>query len=171
MCRLLPGIFSTLVLLIGVLAVPARADDTETCKKWVGDDALAACTRLISTQRGGDRARGQYLARHHLQPLQGRLGSCHRRLRRSASTRFEGPGRLRRPRRRQSSQGQHRSRVAGLERMPAARSAASRCAQRLRPLLQQEGITSARSRKRTRRSTSLPAGSAMRVEDSRSSQR
>jgi hypothetical protein len=57
MCRLLPGIVSTLVLLIGVLAVPARADDTETCKKWVGDDALAACTRLISTQRGGDLAR------------------------------------------------------------------------------------------------------------------
>jgi tetratricopeptide (TPR) repeat protein len=49
---------STLCVLVGILAAPARADDTETCKKWVGDDALAACTRLISsnTLRGRELA-------------------------------------------------------------------------------------------------------------------
>ncbi len=56
MRRLLPAIASALFVL-GILAVPARADDTETCRKWVGDDALAACTRLIQTQRGDDLAR------------------------------------------------------------------------------------------------------------------
>jgi tetratricopeptide (TPR) repeat protein len=56
MRRLLPAIASALFVLAGVFAVPARADDVDTCKKWVGDDALAACTRLISSLRGGDLA-------------------------------------------------------------------------------------------------------------------
>ena len=58
MHRLLLAFASAISLLIGVVASPVRADDTETCRKWVGDDALAACTRLISsgTRRGGDLA-------------------------------------------------------------------------------------------------------------------
>jgi tetratricopeptide (TPR) repeat protein len=56
MRRLLPAIASALVVLIGVFAAPARADDTETCRKWAGDDALAACSRLIETRHGGDLA-------------------------------------------------------------------------------------------------------------------
>jgi tetratricopeptide (TPR) repeat protein len=58
MHRPLLAFASVISLLIGVIASPAWADDTETCKKWVGDDALAACTRLISsgTLRGGDLA-------------------------------------------------------------------------------------------------------------------
>jgi tetratricopeptide (TPR) repeat protein len=56
MRRLLPAIASALLVLIGVFAAPARADDTETCRKWAGDDALAACSRLIQTLRGGDLA-------------------------------------------------------------------------------------------------------------------
>jgi Tfp pilus assembly protein PilF len=54
--RRLPGIASPLLWLIVIFAMPARADDAETCRRWVGDDALAACTRLIQTQRGGDLA-------------------------------------------------------------------------------------------------------------------
>src|SRR5258707_15806192 len=52
----LPGIALALLMLVGAFALPARADDTETCRRWVGDDALAACTRLVQTQRGGDVA-------------------------------------------------------------------------------------------------------------------
>jgi Tfp pilus assembly protein PilF len=56
MRRLLPGIASVLAVLVALVAAPVRADDSETCRKWVGDDALAACTRLISTRRGSELA-------------------------------------------------------------------------------------------------------------------
>ena len=48
MRRLVFGLVSALTL-----AVPACADDMETCKRWVGDDALAACTRLIASKALG----------------------------------------------------------------------------------------------------------------------
>jgi tetratricopeptide (TPR) repeat protein len=58
MNRLLPAFASALFVLVAALAAPARADDADTCKKVAGDDSLAACTRLISSQapRGGDLA-------------------------------------------------------------------------------------------------------------------
>jgi tetratricopeptide (TPR) repeat protein len=58
MNRLLPAFASALFVLVATLAAPARADDAGTCKKVAGDDSLAACTRLISSQalRGGDLA-------------------------------------------------------------------------------------------------------------------
>jgi Tfp pilus assembly protein PilF len=64
MHRPLLAFASVLMVLFGILAAPARADDTETCKKSDGDDALAACTRLISskTLRGGELAQA-YLSR------------------------------------------------------------------------------------------------------------
>jgi tetratricopeptide (TPR) repeat protein len=56
--RLLPAFASALFGLVAALAAPARAGDADTCKKVAGDDSLAACTRLISSQalRGGDLA-------------------------------------------------------------------------------------------------------------------
>ena len=64
MHRPLVAFASALIVLFGILAAPARADDMETCKKSDGDDALAACTRLISskTLRGGELAQA-YLSR------------------------------------------------------------------------------------------------------------
>jgi tetratricopeptide (TPR) repeat protein len=64
MHRPLLAFASALIVLFGILAAPARADDMETCKKSDGDDALAACTRLISskTLRGGELAQA-YLSR------------------------------------------------------------------------------------------------------------
>jgi tetratricopeptide (TPR) repeat protein len=58
MNRLLLPFASALFVLVATLAAPAWADDAETCKKVGGDDSLAACTRLISSQtlRGGDLA-------------------------------------------------------------------------------------------------------------------
>jgi tetratricopeptide (TPR) repeat protein len=54
MRRLLSAIASVLAVL--AVAAQARADDAETCRRFVGDDALGACTRLISSQRGSDLA-------------------------------------------------------------------------------------------------------------------
>jgi tetratricopeptide (TPR) repeat protein len=62
MRRLLPGVASALGVFIALVAVPARADDSETCKKLAGDDALAACTRLISSLRGAELAQA-YVSR------------------------------------------------------------------------------------------------------------
>jgi tetratricopeptide (TPR) repeat protein len=64
MHRPLLAFASALIVLFGILAAPARADDMETCKKSDGDDALAACTRLISskTLRGGELAQA-YVSR------------------------------------------------------------------------------------------------------------
>ena len=64
MHRPLVAFASALIVLFGILAAPARADDMETCKKSDGDDALAACTRLISskTLRGGELAQA-YVSR------------------------------------------------------------------------------------------------------------
>ena len=64
MHRPLLAFASALIALFSILAGPARADDMETCKKSDGDDALAACTRLISskTLRGGELAQA-YLSR------------------------------------------------------------------------------------------------------------
>jgi tetratricopeptide (TPR) repeat protein len=64
MHRPLLAFASALIALFGILAAPARADDMETCKKSDGDDALAACTRLISskTLRGGELAQA-YVSR------------------------------------------------------------------------------------------------------------
>ena len=58
MHRALLAFASTLLFLVGVYASPVRADDTETCRRWAGDDSLAACSRLIAsgTLRGGDLA-------------------------------------------------------------------------------------------------------------------
>jgi tetratricopeptide (TPR) repeat protein len=64
MHRPLLAFASALIAFFGILAAPARADDMETCKKSDGDDALAACTRLISskTLRGGELAQA-YVSR------------------------------------------------------------------------------------------------------------
>jgi tetratricopeptide (TPR) repeat protein len=64
MHRPLLAFASALIALFSILAAPARADDMETCKKSDGDDALAACTRLISskTLRGGELAQA-YVSR------------------------------------------------------------------------------------------------------------
>ncbi len=58
MHRLLPAFAAALIALIGTAAAPARADDVETCKRWIGDDSIAACTRVITsnTLRGRDLA-------------------------------------------------------------------------------------------------------------------
>jgi tetratricopeptide (TPR) repeat protein len=64
MHRPLLAFASALIALFGILAAPARADDMETCKKSDGHDALAACTRLISskTLRGSELAQA-YVSR------------------------------------------------------------------------------------------------------------
>jgi tetratricopeptide (TPR) repeat protein len=57
MHRLLLAFACALSVLLGVIASPVRADDTETCRR-AAEDALAACTRLISsgTLRDADLA-------------------------------------------------------------------------------------------------------------------
>ena len=77
MHRPLLAFASALIVLFGILAAPARADDTETCKKSDGDDALAACTRLISskTLRGGELAQA-YLSRGLIYIVSGRTGTA-----------------------------------------------------------------------------------------------
>jgi Tfp pilus assembly protein PilF len=62
MYRPLLAFASAFVVLFGFLAVPARADDMETCRKADGDDAMAACTRLISSKT----LHGNDLAQAHL---------------------------------------------------------------------------------------------------------
>jgi tetratricopeptide (TPR) repeat protein len=58
MHRPLLAFASALIAFVGLPVAPVSADDTATCKTWVGDDAIAACTRLISsnTLRGRDLA-------------------------------------------------------------------------------------------------------------------
>ena len=58
MHRTLLAFASAFFFLLAMFASPVRADDTETCKRWAGDDSLAACSRLIAsgTLRGGDLA-------------------------------------------------------------------------------------------------------------------
>ena len=54
--RRILSLVSALFVLCGIFAAPARADDVATCKQFIGDDALVACTRLISSKklRGAD---------------------------------------------------------------------------------------------------------------------
>jgi tetratricopeptide (TPR) repeat protein len=58
----MPRLRSTIVLTLLLSAffgvTSARSDDTATCKTWTGEEALAACTRMITsnTLRGGDLA-------------------------------------------------------------------------------------------------------------------
>jgi tetratricopeptide (TPR) repeat protein len=40
------------LLAFGMGAVPALADDTDTCKRWRGEDSVAACNRLIEQNPG-----------------------------------------------------------------------------------------------------------------------
>jgi tetratricopeptide (TPR) repeat protein len=58
MPRLRSTIVSTLVLFAIVGVTPARSDDAATCRTWTGQEALAACTRMITsnTLRGADLA-------------------------------------------------------------------------------------------------------------------
>jgi tetratricopeptide (TPR) repeat protein len=58
MPRLLSTTISALLLIIPFGTMPARADDAATCRTWTGEEALAACTRMITsnTLRGGDLA-------------------------------------------------------------------------------------------------------------------
>jgi len=62
MHRLLPAFAAALIALIGTAAAPARADDVETCKRWAGDDSLAACTRVIASKTVGGAALAQVYA-------------------------------------------------------------------------------------------------------------
>jgi tetratricopeptide (TPR) repeat protein len=58
MSRLRSTIISTLVLFAIAGVTPARSDDAATCRTWTGQEALAACTRMITsnTLRGTDLA-------------------------------------------------------------------------------------------------------------------